>query len=326
MAAAGMELVRTYHSINVMGFWEVIRRLRHISRVMRLIKEQVRAFRPDALILIDFPGFNMRMARWARRQKIPVVYYILPQVWAWHSSRARHIGRRVDLPLAILPFEPPFYERYGVTVHYVGHPLVQRIRRWQQKHPAEEARSRLVLLPGSRPQEIEHILPAMLEGTRPWHAKMPVVVVRSRDLPARFYASFLKEYPAVRLFEGHPYRAMARARAAVAASGTATLELALWKVPQVVVYRGGRLSYAIARRLVRVPYISLVNLIAGEKIVEELIQSEMTPENIRNRVAPIIDEAAAAHWLERYRRVERQLSGRDASLEAARLIRKAIQD
>ena len=320
MAAAGMELVRTYHSVNVMGFWEVLKRLRHIRQVMRFLKAQILDFRPDALILIDFPGFNMRMAKWAHRQGIPVVYYILPQVWAWRSGRARKMGRWVDLPLAILPFEPPFYARYGVDVHYVGHPLVERIRRWQAAHPVPAEKSHLVLMPGSRPQEIHHILPRVLEGTRPWHDRMPTVVVKSAALAVDFYRPLLQPYPAVQLFEGHPYEALAQARAAVVASGTATLETALWKVPQVVVYRGGALSYAIARRVVKVPFISLVNLIAEEKVVEELIQQHLTPSNVSAALQGILQGPEAERMAAGYYTVKQRLSSRNASEVAAEKI------
>ncbi len=316
MRAAGMELVRTYHSVNVMGFVEVVKRLPHIWRVMNLLRRKIVDYRPDALILIDFPGFNLRMARWAHGQGIPVAYYILPQVWAWHSARAWRIGRWVDLPLAILPFEPSFYQQYGVKARYVGHPLVERIRRYRPSHPPDD-RNALVIMPGSRPQEIRHVLPDVLEGTKAFHEAGRTLVVKAPAVPADAYWPHLARYPKATLFEGHPYEALAQAGAAVVTSGTATLETALWDVPQVVVYRGNRWSYRLAKALVKVPFISLVNLIVGRKVVEELIQDALTPAAVHRAVVELRDSERRRRIAQGYAELRAALGSGSASETAA---------
>lgn len=279
MKAAGAELLKHYSSLAFMGFVEVLRHLPEILKNLRTCKAAILAFQPDVLVLIDYPGFNLRIAEWASRRNIKVVYYISPQVWAWKASRVHSIRRHVDKMLVILPFEKAFYARYGVEVAFIGHPLTEYIKQALEQPPVSRSDQAIIaLLPGSRKQEIAQKLPVMLEAA----ARFPeyqAVVAAAPGIDPDYYRQMLSGTRAL-LLENDTYNLLKQAKAALVTSGTATLETALFGIPQVVCYKGNPLSYWLARRLIRVKYISLVNLILDAPAVKELIQSDFTADKL----------------------------------------------
>ena len=295
MAAAGGDLVRHYKDLAFMGFAEVLMNLRTIFRNLDFCKQDILQYRPDALILIDYPGFNMRIAKWAHAQGLRVIYYISPQVWAWKEGRVRQIRETVDKMLVILPFETAFYQKWNFNVEYVGHPLVEVIDRFRADHPSLPSAAApspfskpvIALLPGSRKQEILKKLPIMLEASR-FFPDLQFVVAQAPGQESAFYDSLLAPYPNVSSVSNQTYALLLQSQAACVTSGTATLETALFGVPEIVCYKGSTISYQIARRLIRVKYISLVNLIMDKLVVKELIQDDLTPENLRRELDDLL--------------------------------------
>lgn len=282
MQDAGGELVKHYRDLAFMGFAEVIKNLPAILNNLKFCKQDISAFHPDVIVLIDYPGFNLRIAQWAKEKGYKVVYYISPQVWAWKESRVKLIKKVVDKMLVILPFEKAFYEtKWNYKVEYVGHPLVQVVNEFiRTNEPSEQyARPVVALLPGSRKQEISAKLPVMLQVAKLF-PQYQFVVAKAASVPEEFYEEITGFYPEVASVKNKTYALLSTARAALVTSGTATLETALFNVPQVVCYKGSPVSYFIARRLINIKYISLVNLIMNKPVVKELIQHEMTVENI----------------------------------------------
>lgn len=306
MESAGGTLVKHFRDLAFMGFVEVLRNLRTIFRNLRFCREDIGAYRPDVLILIDYPGFNLRIARWAHQQGIKVIYYISPQVWAWKEGRVRMMKQCIDKMLVILPFEKTYFrERWQWDVDYVGHPLVETIDRFRVKAAqeglprfAEEGLPLVALLPGSRRQEILKKLPVMLEASRRF-PECRFVVARAPGLEDEFYNNLLQPYPNVTAVSGQTYALLAQARAALVTSGTATLETALFGVPEVVCYKGSWLSYQIGRRVVKVKYISLVNLIMDKPVVEELIQDQLTAGNLETSLRTLLYDAAVRQRLKK---------------------------
>ena len=292
MEAAGATLVRHYRDLAFMGFWEVAKNLGTIRRLMRECQTDVLAHRPDVLILIDYAGFNLRMAKWAKQNGIRVFYYISPKVWAWNQRRALAIKANVDRLFVILPFEKTFFNNYNYEVEYVGNPLLDALanHRHDPNVVMQLTRFRkpiIALLPGSRRQEITAILPVMLETTRQFPDYRFVVGTVS-NLPDDLYDSLLADFPSVERVSDAAYDVLQASTAALVTSGTATLETALLKVPQVVCYRTSWLSYVIASRLIAVPYISLVNLIVDRPLVTELIQDDLTPARTSDELRAIL--------------------------------------
>jgi lipid-A-disaccharide synthase len=292
MEAAGMELKTHYERMAYMGFWEVFKNLPEILGHMRRTKAEILAYKPDVLILVDYAGFNLRMASWAKKQGIRVFYYISPKVWAWNQKRALKIKATVDRMFVILPFEKDFFAGFDYPVDYVGNPLLDEIGafranpafRKENNLPTEE--EIIALIPGSRRQEIGSMLPVMLEVARLFPERTFVVGgIRSAD--QKLYAN-IQQLQNVQIVFDQTYDLMAEATAALVTSGTATLETALFELPQVVCYKTSGLSYAIAKRLIRVPYISLVNLIAKRELVPELIQQEMNPLRLKAELEKIL--------------------------------------
>ena len=327
MEAAGAKLQKHYRDLAFMGFVEVAKNIRTILRNFRICKADILAYQPDALILIDYPGFNLRMAKWAKEQGIPVHYYISPQVWAWHSSRVHQIKANVDHMYVILPFEEAFYAEYDMKVHYVGHPLIDVVDEHQTKLAKNHPEERLVaLLPGSRKQEIERMLSVMLEAAKSFPACRFVIA----GAPARslsYYEDLLATYgqPAnVEVVSGKTYDLLRSADAALVTSGTATLETALFGVPQIVCYRGNPLSYWIARRLVNVKYISLVNLIVDYPLVEELIQDDLSPEKLSLALRELLSEPKSSSMKAAYKDMRIKLGESGAADRCASLIQKAM--
>lgn len=320
MAAAGATVVKHYRDLAFMGFWEVAKNLRTIWRNLHFCQRDIEAFQPDAVVLIDYPGFNLRIARWAKQRGFRVVYYISPQLWAWHASRVRTIRRDVDRMLVILPFEKDFYRQHGVEATWVGHPLLDALP--QAASPSQ--RGIVALLPGSRQQEVRRILPVMLSVT-PFFADYRFVVAAASSLPEALFREYLAGYPKVELVVGDTYGVLQGAQAALVKSGTSTLETALLGVPQVVCYAGSPISYAIARCVVRVPYISLVNLVLGRPLVRELIQHDLNTTSLRQALDDILQPAQAEAIRAGYRELRERLGGSGASERAARCILEFLE-
>jgi lipid-A-disaccharide synthase len=292
MEAAGTVLVKHYRDLAFMGFVEIIRNLPVILRNLRFCREDILDYRPDALILIDYPGFNLRIAKWAHACGIRVIYYISPQVWAWKESRVKGIKASVDKMLVILPFEKEFYHKWDYDVDYVGHPLVEVVEvAREMKAPPLSPRPIVALLPGSRRQEVSLKLPVMLEVSRRF-PDYQFIVAQAPSLDDAFFSPFLGEFPHVLTIRDNTYGLLNQAAAALVTSGTATLETALFGVPEVVCYKGNQLSYEIARKLIKVKYISLVNLIMDKPVVKELIQQEMNVESISGELEKILTDTA----------------------------------
>jgi len=332
MQQTGATLVKHYKHLAFMGFIEVIKNLRTIFKNLSFCKKDILQYKPDVLILIDYPGFNLRIAKWAHQQHIKIIYYISPQVWAWKASRVKNIKKYVDKMLVILPFEKAFYQKYNCLVDYVGHPLVQVIEQFKQQYsfqplfPNHQPNDNIVaLLPGSRKQEIAKKLPIMLAATKAF-PQCAFVLAQAPGLEDDFYNNYIKEYPNVYSVKNNTYALLINAKAAIVTSGTATLETALFAVPEVICYKGNAISYAIAKRLVHIKYICLVNLILDREVVKELIQDDVTAENIQKELHALLYNAQCKQQLQQdYDMLKSLLSkGGDASENAADIIWKAV--
>lgn len=305
MKAAGAHIIKHYRELAFMGFAEVIKNLPTILSNIKFCKKDIEQFHPDVVLLIDYPGFNLRIAKWAKEKGFKTVYYISPQVWAWKEGRVRSIKKVVDKMLVILPFEKEFYQKREYKVEYVGHPLVQVIEAFQsentlqfitwrsaKKNPEQKDQKEIIaLLPGSRKQEIEKKLPIMLDVSKNF-PQYRMVIAQAPGQPIEFYKKLIGDHDSdIEIaLEGQTYILLKQAKAALVTSGTATLETALFGVPQVVCYKGSSISYQIGRRLVKIKYISLVNLIMDKKVVTELIQNDLTPENLTRELNSILND------------------------------------
>jgi lipid-A-disaccharide synthase len=290
MQQAGGELVKHYRDLAFMGFWEVAKNLGTILKNLAFCKEDILKFRPDTLILVDYPGFNLRIAEWAKQNKIKVIFYISPQVWAWKENRVKKMKECIDKMLVILPFEKEYYKtKWNWDVEYVGHPLVEVIENAQLQIDQKKLASKpiIALLPGSRKQEIIKKLPVMLEVSR-MYPTYQFIVAKAPAQEDSFYESLLLHYPNVSTVRDQTYTLLLQAKAALVTSGTATLETALFGVPEVVCYKGSNISYQIAKRLIKVKYISLVNLIMDKPIVKELIQNDLNIPNLRKELQDLL--------------------------------------
>lgn len=288
MQAAGMEVIFHVRELAVMGFLEVLRHLPVLKAVERTLQAVIAAKKPDALVLIDYPGFNLRFARMARRPGMKTVYYISPQVWAWNPGRVRKMRTLIDKMLVVFPFETDIYTKAGIDAEFVGHPLLETMSEPQEKrafctrYGLDASKPILGLLPGSRKQEIERIFPSMLGAARILHAKLgaQAVVGVSSLLDYEFVRGFLRGDSPVRLLQNATHDVMANADLAVVTSGTATLETGYYGTPMIVIYKTSWPTYAIGRALIRVKNIGLVNIVAGRTVVPELIQHRATPQRI----------------------------------------------
>jgi lipid-A-disaccharide synthase len=320
MQDAGARIIKHYRDLAFMGFAEVIKNLPTILGNIRFCKEDIEAYRPDVLILIDYPGFNLRIAKWAKEKGYKVIYYISPQVWAWKEGRVKSIRKVVDRMLVILPFEKEFYKKWEYDVIYVGHPLIQVINEFKRNYsnPQPSDKPIIALLPGSRKQEIEKKLPIMLEASKAF-PKYKFVIAKAPSQDDAFYAPFLNGFDNVETVSGQTYGLLARSEAALVTSGTATLETALFGVPEVVCYKGSSVSYQIAKRLIKIKYISLVNLIMDKRVVTELIQHELTVENVIKELNSILHDPERRKQMEAdYKELRTILSqNEDASKRAA---------
>ncbi|WP_421830473.1 lipid-A-disaccharide synthase [Larkinella sp.] len=331
MEQAGATLVRHYRSMAFMGFLEVVQNLGTIRRNLRDCQRDLLETRPDVLILIDYAGFNLRMAGFAKKHGIPVFYYISPKVWAWNQKRALKIKALVDRLFVIFPFEVAFYRQYDYPVDYVGNPLMDAIAAFQPD-PVFRKKNKLgdkpiiALLPGSRHQEVSMLLPAMLETIRhfPNHQ---FVVSGVSNLPKSLYETLLKTTPDVPVVTDAAYDLLAVAEAALVTSGTATLETALLNVPEVVCYKMSWVTFQVASRLIAVPFISLVNLILGREAVRELKQYELTTERLVDELTKILP-GGLDHERQRadYAELREQVGGPGASDRAGELMVKYLRN
>lgn len=329
MQAAGARLMKHYRELAFMGFIEVIKNLSAILKNLRFCKEDIDAYKPDVVVLIDYPGFNLRIAKWAKAQGLKVVYYISPQVWAWKESRVKLIRQVVDKMLVILPFEKEFYEtKWDYKVEYVGHPLAQVVNDFlsHKTYTKESTKPIVALLPGSRKQEIKVKLPIMLQAAAHF-PECEFVVAKASSLEDDFYLPFFTGLQNVSSVSNQTYELLARSHAALVTSGTATLETALFGVPQVVCYKGSSISYAIAKRLITIKYISLVNLIMNRPVVKELIQQQLTAANIAAELKEILYNQDRKAAIQRdYTALKNLLEqGGNASAKAAQSIISMLQ-
>jgi lipid-A-disaccharide synthase len=297
MEKAGAKVVKHYRDLAFMGFGEVLRNIGAIYRNFRICKKDILDFSPDVLILVDYPGFNLRIARWAKARHIRVFYYISPQLWAWHSSRAYQIRRDIERMFVILPFEKAFYQKYQYEVDFVGHPLLDVVvaddlQPGNTEITVPAGKKLVALLPGSRKQEITTMLTSMLEIV-PQFPDCYFIIAGAPAIMPDFYRDILgkKKLPNLGIIHNNTYALLKKADAALVTSGTATLETALFDVPQVVCYKGSQFSYQIGKRLVNVKYISLVNLILDKPLVKELIQQELTGDNLVSELKYLLSPA-----------------------------------
>jgi lipid-A-disaccharide synthase len=327
MQEAGATLVKHYRDLAFMGFAEVVMNLRTIFRNLAYCKEDILQFKPDALILVDYPGFNLRIAKWAKEQplfhdgKNKIIYYISPQVWAWKANRVKSMKKCIDKMLVILPFEKDYYKnKWDWEVEYVGHPLLEAVGSEQLAVGGWQLDDKkiIALLPGSRKQEILKKLPVMLEVSKVY-PDYQFIVAKAPGMEESFYDELLKEYKNVSYVANQTYPLLMRSTAALVTSGTATLETALFGVPEVVCYKGSWLSYQIGKRLVDVKYISLVNLIMDKLVVKELIQDELTVANLKKELDELLHNEERKQQLQNdYSALKRLLGeGGNASARAA---------
>lgn len=321
MQAQGAQLVKHYRDLAFMGFTEVLMNLRTILNNIELCKKDILEHKPDVVILIDYPGFNLRIAEFAKKQGIKVFYYISPQIWAWKQSRVYKIKRVVDRMFVILPFEKEFYERFSYDVDFVGHPLLDAVAGFAQQPlilDNDTGKPIIALLPGSRKQEITVMLPLMLSMQKHYSHYQFVIAGAPSQTP-EFYNTFIKNSD-VKIVFNQTYTLLQKAKAALVTSGTATLETALFGVPEVVCYKGGTISYMIAKQLIKVKYISLVNLIMDKEIVKELIQNELNETNLKTELDKLLDPAMSNTLMNNYSELKQKLGGAGASKKAATLM------
>ncbi len=320
MASAGVDVKVHYRELAFMGFLEVVLNIFKIRAFLKQCKNEIDRFQPDAVILIDYGGFNMKIAKYTKEKGIPVHYYISPKVWAWNQNRALKLKKYVDYMYVILPFEKAFFRKFDWQVNYVGNPVLDSIL----SHSFSEnnlPQKYVALLPGSRKQELLNVLPLLtqLAIDKP---KIKFVVAKVNNLDSSLYAEISK-LKNVELFDGPSYDLLAKAHVAIVTSGTATLETALLEIPQVVIYNTSKISYLIAKRLIKVPFISLVNLISNKEVVRELIQSDLNINSVKNELLELMDnDSYRTNIINEYRKIKTLMDTGSASKNTAELIIK----
>ncbi len=328
MKATGATLVKHYKDLAFMGFAEVIKNLPAILKNFKFCKNDISAFKPDVIVFIDYPGFNLRMAKWAKENHYKSVFYISPQVWAWKENRVKNFKRDIDKMIVILPFEKAFFEKWNYEVEYVGHPLVDVIENFKNQSSGNKGlRKYNCIIPGSRKQEIKAKLPIMLEATKNF-PEYNFVIGKAPSIEDEFYESFIKEYQNVNTISNDTYSLLMKSAAALVTSGTATLETALFGVPEIVCYKASNISYQIAKRLVKLKFICLVNLIMDKEVVKELIQNDLTAEKITAELKKILSDPAKK---KKYKKIMHNLKqllseGGNASKNAAKSIYDFVKE
>ncbi|MFH1487511.1 MAG: lipid-A-disaccharide synthase [Pseudomonadota bacterium] len=336
MRAAGVDILIPSADMAVVGLTEVFAKLPTIAKAFFRLKAVLKHQRPDLLILIDYPDFNIHLARSAKRLGIPVLYYISPQVWAWRKGRVKKLAARVDQMAVILPFEESFYRKHGLTVDYVGHPILDAVPAPCSRSEAigklglEGANPVLGLLPGSRRDEVNNLLPLMVKAAGLLASRCPdlkcVLPVASTISPDLVQSMTAKACPEIKLTHQGVYQALAACDLAFVASGTATLETAMMEVPMIVTYRVSPISYRIGKMVIRVPHIALVNLVAGEEIVPEIIQDEVTPERLAEEAMALLAPGRKREkMIKQMRAVKERLGKGGASEKTARIALQMIR-
>ncbi|WGH77025.1 lipid-A-disaccharide synthase [Tenacibaculum tangerinum] len=331
MQEVGGTLVKHYKERAFMGFVEVLMNLRKILGMISFCKKDIAQYHPDVIIFIDNSGFNLRIAKWAKQQGFKTNYYISPQVWASRASRVKDIKRDIDAMFVILPFEKEFYKKYDYDVHFVGHPLIDgiagrkqvSIKKFREEHDLGH-KEIIALLPGSRKQEITKMLSVMLSLVNDF-PMYQFVVAGAPSQPYEFYKAIIGDTN-VKFINNKTYDLLSISHAALVASGTATLEAALFKVPQVVCYKGSNISYQIAKRIITLKYISLVNLIMDREVVKELIQNDFTKQNLQHELEQILEQEHRQKMFLSYFDLEQKLGGKGASAKTAKLIVAGLKD
>jgi lipid-A-disaccharide synthase len=325
MQAVGGTLVKHYKERQFMGFAEVIFNLRKILGLIKFCKSDIEKFQPDVIIFIDNSGFNLRIAKWAKERKLKTHYYISPQVWASRAGRVEKIKHDVDAMYVILPFEKEFYAKYNYDVHFVGHPLIDAIADRTQVNPNKfredyklSNKPIIALLPGSRKQEITKMLGVMLSLVNDF-PDYQFIIAGAPSQDFEFYQPFIKQ-DNVAFISNKTYDLLSVSTAALVTSGTATLETALFKVPQVVCYKANAISYQIAKRIITLKYISLVNLIMDREVVTELIQGDLNTKRLKKELTQILDGDIRDKLFNNYYDLEKKLGGKGASEKTAKLI------
>jgi lipid-A-disaccharide synthase len=328
MESAGGKLLRHYKEYSIMGFIEVVLNLRKLSKLFKACHRDILEFKPDVVVLVDFSGFNLRIAKFAKQNSFKVFYYISPKIWAWNQSRAIKIKSLVDRMFVIMPFEEEFYKRYDYKVDYVGNPLKDAISEFK-RDPDFRAKNNLTkdpiiaILPGSRRQEVSAMLEKMLKIV-PFFPGYRFVIAGVSNLPAEFYEKFRREN-LVEVVYDKTYDLLSNSTAALVTSGTATLETALFKVPQVVVYKASTITYLIVKALIKVKYISLVNLIADKEVVKELIQDDFNEENLKIELRKILPGSYRENQIAEYKNLESILGEKGASAKTAALMMEYLK-
>ncbi len=328
MINEGLDALRHVRDMNFMGLAEVIRHLPFIYRTMKEVKSQVDSWRPDLVVLIDYPGFNLKLASYCKRKNIPVMYYISPQLWAWHKSRVKIVKKFVDRIVVLFDFERDFYSHYGVNADFVGHPLIEIVHpsgsreEFRKSIGADNSVPVVGFFPGSRMQEIDRILPSMLESVkiiREKHGPVTAVLGCAAEIEDKYYELFTRESDIIPV-RGKTYDIMAHADALVVTSGTATLEAGILGAPMVIVYRTSAITYSIGKALVKIPNIGLINIVAGSRIVPELWQNEASPENIAGHICNFLQDARLCETIASALGIARdKLGEKGASERAARI-------
>ncbi len=327
MEAASRNLVMHYRKHAFMGLFPVLWNLRTIQKNFKLVENDLHNYKPDALILIDYSGFNLRVAKRVKTPGLKIYYYISPQVWAWRKSRVHVIKSVVDKLFSILPFEKEFYKQFDFDVEYVGHPLLDAIQEFNSGNQLPEkefhnlhklsGKPIIALLPGSRNQEIKAQLPIMAMMSTKFR-DYEFVIAAAPSINEEMYEPYLRKYE-LKLVRNQTYELLKFSEAALVTSGTATLEAALFKIPQVVCYRAGAVSYFIVKHLVNVSYISIVNLIMDDSVIKELIQKEMNPGNVEKELNLLLYESSyRKKMIHKYEELEKKLGGVGASRRAAK--------
>ena len=332
MEAVGGKPVKHYRELAFMGFLEVVMNLRTIAKNLSFCKNDIISYKPDVIIYVDYPGFNLRIAKWAKKKGFANHFYISPQIWAWKEGRINAIKRDIDAMYVILPFEKEFYEKkHNFPVHFVGHPLIDAISNRKQVNPEIfkqennlDDRPVIALLPGSRKQEIQKMLEVML-SVAPDFPSHQFIIAGAPSQDKELYDPFLKNKQ-VHLVMNKTYDILSLATAALVTSGTATLETALFKVPEVVCYKGGRISYEIAKRVINLDFISLVNLIMKKEVVTELIQTDFNTSRLKEALKHILDDYQRARLFIEYWELEKKLGGQGASRNTAKLIVDSVKN
>tara|TARA_B100000524_G_scaffold348341_1_gene252558 strand:+ start:1581 stop:2687 length:1107 start_codon:yes stop_codon:yes gene_type:complete len=315
-------LYKHYKDYSYMGFLEVFLNLKKIMKNISLCKKDILSFNPDAIIYVDFPGFNLRIAKWAKSKNFINHFYISPQIWAWKQNRIKTIKRVIDQMYVILPFEKKFYEKLNFNVHYVGHPLLDAIKNSNKIKPINE--KIVALLPGSRDQEINKILPIMLSVIK-YFKEYKFIICAPPSKNKKFFKKFLKKYENnnVQIVENKTYNVLRKSSAALVTSGTATLEAALIKTPQIVCYKSSWISYRIGKLLLNnIRYISLVNLILKKEAVKELIQEDLNKNKLKKELSLILNSEGRQNILKSYKELNTILNKKGASKETATRIYK----